>query len=139
MFEGNNKLEDCTKEEKKKAFERYLDALSASVRGTGCVFLQRGTKDLFTNNYNRKLMQVHQANHDIQIVVDQYACAQYVVGYLTKNESGMSKLSNMETLNQLSSVLDKHREVSIQEATYRILSLPMVKLINSQFNSNQLN
>ena len=36
-------------------------------------------------------------------------------------------LSNMEILNQLASVLDKHREVSIQEATYRILSLPMTK------------
>ena len=68
----------------------------------------------------------------------QYACAQYVIGYLTKSESGMSQLlkavneqagdlSNMEILNQLASVLDKHREVSIQEATYRILSLPMTK------------
>ena len=66
----------------------------------------------------------------------QYACAQYVVGYLTKNESGMSKLlkavneqakdlKNMDLLNQLSSVLDKHREVSIQEAVYRVLSLNM--------------
>ena len=36
-------------------------------------------------------------------------------------------LSNMEILNQLAAVLDKHREVSIQEATYRILSLPMTK------------
>ena len=68
----------------------------------------------------------------------QYACAQYVIGYLTKSESGMSQLlkavneqagdlSNMEILNQLASVLDKHREVSIQEATYRVLSLPMTK------------
>ena len=36
-------------------------------------------------------------------------------------------LSNMEILNQLASVLDKHREVGIQEAIYRILSLPMAK------------
>ena len=60
------------------------------------------------------------------------------MGYLTKNESGTSKLlkavndqakdiPNMELLNQLSSVLDKHREVSIQEAVYRMLSLPMTK------------
>ena len=77
-------------------------------------------------------MGIHQANHDIQIVVDQvdkkiinyfifqYACAQYVVGYLTKNESGMSKmlkavndqakdLSNLELINELSTVLDKHK------------------------------
>ena len=37
------------------------------------------------------------------------------------------ELSNKELLNKLSSVLDKHREVSIQEAAYRILSLPMTK------------
>ena len=68
----------------------------------------------------------------------QYACAQYIVGYLTKNESGMSKLlkavndqagdiSNLELLNRIAGVLDKHREVSIQEAVYRVLSLPMTK------------
>ena len=120
------------------AFKRYLDAISASVKGSGSVFLQRRTKDIFTNNFNRRLMEVHKANHDLQIVVDQYACAQYVVGYLTKNESGMSKLlkavndqakdiPNMDLINQLSSVLDKHREISIQESTYRILGLPMTK------------
>ena len=57
---------------------------------------------------------------------------------MTKNESGMSKLlkavndqakdmSNMDLINQLSNILDKHREVSIQEAVYRMLSLPMTK------------
>ena len=35
--------------------------------------------------------------------------------------------SNMDILNQLASTLDKHREVSIQESVYRILSLPMTK------------
>ena len=76
--------------------------------------------------------------HILNTLYFQYACAQYVLGYLTKNESGMSQLlkavneqagdlSNMEILNQLASVLDKHREVSIQEAIYRILSLPMTK------------
>ena len=33
----------------------------------------------------------------------------------------------MEKLNKLSAVLDKHREVSLQEAVYRILGLPMTK------------
>ena len=42
------------------------------------------------------------------------------------NEQGKD-LSNKDLLNQLSTVLDKHREVSIQEAIYRILSLPMTK------------
>ena len=33
----------------------------------------------------------------------------------------------MDKLNALASVLDKHREVSIQEAIYRLLGLPMTK------------
>ena len=60
------------------------------------------------------------------------------MGYLTKNEAGMSKLlkavndqakglSNMDLIKEISTVLDKHREVSIQEAIYRMLSLPMTK------------
>ena len=138
MFGSVERIEDLTKEDKTKGYKRYINALSASVRGTGSVFLKRNTKDVMTNNFNQKLMSVHKANHDIQIVVDQYACAQYVIGYLTKCESGMSQLlkaineqagniSNMEILDQLAAVLDKHREVSIQECVYRILSLPMTK------------
>ena len=55
-----------------------------------------------------------------------------------KNESGISKLlksvnkecnnlKEIDKLNALASVLDKHREVSIQEAVYRLLGLNMTK------------
>ena len=36
-------------------------------------------------------------------------------------------LEKMTLLNKLATVLDKHREVSIQEATYRMLGFPMTK------------
>ena len=36
-------------------------------------------------------------------------------------------LSNLDLIKEISSILDKHREVSIQEAIYRMLSLPMTK------------
>ena len=138
MFEVEKTFENYTESDKQKAKTRYLNALAASIRGSGSVFLRRGTKDLFCNNFNPNLMLLHGANHDLQVVVDQYAVAQYIVGYVTKNEAGMSQLlknindnaenlSKMELLNSLASVLDKHREVSIQEATYRMMSFPMVK------------
>ena len=38
-----------------------------------------------------------------------------------------SNVSQVEKLNALASVLDKHREVSIQEAIYRLMGLPMTK------------
>ena len=63
-------------------------------------------------------MRLHKANHDLQICIDQYSVAQYICGYLTKNESGISKLlksvneeakylNQMEKLNALASVLVK--------------------------------
>ena len=36
-------------------------------------------------------------------------------------------MSEIDKLNALASILDKHREVSIQEAVYRLLSLNMTK------------
>ena len=60
-----------TSMEKTAAYQQYVNALSSSIKRTGSVFLKRDTKDLFTNNFNRNLMKVHKANHDIQMVVDQ--------------------------------------------------------------------
>ena len=71
MFKDEKKFESISEDEKDEAYQRYLNALSASVRGTGAVFLKRATKDVFTNNFNRRLLGVHKANHDIQMVVDQ--------------------------------------------------------------------
>ena len=72
MFEENKKtIAEYSPKEKMLALDRYLDALSASIRGSGHVFLKRSTGDLFVNNFNRRILQIHKANHDIQIVVDQ--------------------------------------------------------------------
>ena len=69
MFLSEKQIEDYSESEKEAAYIRYINALSASIRGTGAVFIQRAT--VFTNNFNRRLLGVHKANHDIQIVVDQ--------------------------------------------------------------------
>ena len=138
MFSREKMFSDLDDEDKAQAKERYLNAISASVQGTAMVVLKREVKDVFVNGYNPMIMRLHKANHDLQICIDQYSCAQYICGYLTKNESGMSKLlkavneetnnlKQVDKLNALASVLDKHREVSIQEAIYRLLGLSMAK------------
>ena len=71
MFTENKMIKDFNEGEKQAAYQRYLNALSVSVRGTGAIFLKRNPKDILTNNFNRRLMSVHQANHDIQVVIDQ--------------------------------------------------------------------
>ena len=71
MFASDKNIEKFTESEKNEAYQRYLNALSASIRGTGSIFHKRYTKDVFTNNFNRRLLGIHKANHDLQIVVDQ--------------------------------------------------------------------
>ena len=138
MFSGNRDLRDYSDEEKQKAKARYLNAISASVKGSAIVLLKREVKNMFVNGFNAHIMRLHQANHDMQICIDQYSCAQYICGYLTKNEAGISKLlkavneectnfKEIDKINALATVLDKNREVSIQEAIYRLLGLPMAK------------
>ena len=66
--------------------------MSASIKGNGAIFVKREPKDTFTNNFNPQIMHIHEANHDIQLVSDPYACAEYVCDYMTKAEGGMSKV-----------------------------------------------
>ena len=138
MFKIHKPLQAYTEGERVQAKARYLNAISISIQGSAMVFMKRKVRDMFINGYNKKIMRMFKANHDLQVCIDQYSCAQYICGYLTKNESGMSRLlkavdeetnnsSQIEKLNALATVLDKHREVSIQEAIYRLLSLPMTK------------
>ena len=62
MFKGNKALEEYDEVEKNEAKSRYLDAISASVRGTGIVVLKRKVTDIFVNGYNTNIMRLHKAN-----------------------------------------------------------------------------
>ena len=68
------------------AFQRYKNAISSYIKGNGKIFPKRNPSDVFTNNYFTPLMELHEANHDIQIVCDPYGCVQYVCDFLTKGE-----------------------------------------------------
>ena len=138
MFENGKSVTDS--DAFTVARRRYLTALRCEVRSTGLLLLRRDPEDVLTNNYNVKLIQIHQANEDMQFILDQYAVAEYICDYLTKNESGTSillkkindeALQNGEnvkdTINKLAKALDKGREVGIQEAIYRLLGLKMTK------------
>ena len=120
------------------AHNRYLEALAIGLKGNGAIMVKRSCADVFTNNFNVGIMYLHYANHNIQIISDPYACAEYATVYITKQEGGMSEvlkaineegkdLTKMGLLNKLAQNIDKKREVSIQEAVYRLLGLSMVK------------
>ena len=119
----------------------YINALQMSSKGN-VVLLKRETNECCINNYNVSVMLAWQANMDIQFILNAYACVMYVASYIMKTERAMGELlkrvaSEARTdelksqLRKVSSAFLTHREVSAQEAVYRILSIPMKQLSRS--------
>ena len=71
--------------------EKYLLAVSSSLNSP-TVFLKRNPNELRINNYNSACLSAWRANMDIQYVLDVYACAVYIVNYISKGQEGMSEL-----------------------------------------------
>ena len=152
LAEGNTDLsldELLTKAE--LSLNDYMKALEVSNRGN-VVVLKREPNECSINNYNASVMLAWQANMDLQYVLNAYACIMYVASYIMKTERAMGVLlkhvaSEARTeelksqLRKVGSAFLTHREVSAQEAVYRILSLPMKQLSRSvvYVNTNPTN
>ena len=117
--------------------ENYILAIRASLV-TATIFLKRNPNELRINNYNKSCLLAWRANMDIQYVLDVYACAMYIVSYISKAQRGMSELLRVaceEAKSGNSSVKQQVRdignkflnavEISAQEAVYLALQLPM--------------
>lgn len=102
------------------------------------VVLKRNPNELWINHYNPFLLECWNANMDIQFVLDPFSCIVYVVSYISKAEREMGMLlkqtkieaaeGNMDakqTMRKIGSAYLHHREVSAQEAVYRICNLRM--------------
>ena len=118
--------------------DEYIEALQVT-KGGNVVLLKREPNEQNINNYNPSVMLAWQANMDIQYVLDAYACVMYVASYIMKTEKSMGVLlkqvaaevrtDELRTqLRKIGSAFLDHREVSAQEAVYRLLSLPMRQL-----------
>ena len=116
----------------------YVRGLSMYSSGNA-VIMQRQVSETWINTYNPDVLRVWCANMDIQFILDPYACVMYIASYMLKSERSMGELlkqvfkeSNVleirAQLRRLGSVFLNHREVSAQEAVYRILSLPLKQL-----------
>ena len=119
----------------------YMNALEVSSKGN-VVLLKRNPCECNINNYNNSVMLAWQANMDLQFVLNAYACVMYVASYMMKTEKAMGVLlkqvaaefrtEELKTqLRKVGSAFLTHREVSAQEAAYRILSIPMKQLSRS--------
>ena len=101
--------------------------------------LKRKPSECNINNYNIPVLLAWRANMDLQYVLNAYACIMYVASYIMKTDRAMGELlkrvaneASVEDLKaqikKVGSALLTHREVSAQEAAYRILSLPTKQL-----------
>ena len=125
-------LESILKHEKVNVTsEAYHEALSISERGQ-MVILERKPSEIWVNNYNPTMMLAWQANMDIQFCMDSYAIITYITDYLTKGDAGLTKelrkalketknCNNFEQLNYLKLTYFKNKQVSVAEATYRLI------------------
>ena len=121
--------------------KEYMQALEVSSKGS-VVILKREPNESCINNYNAPVMLAWQANMDIQYVLNAYACVMYIASYMMKTDRAMGEIlrrvateARTEELKaqmrKVGSAFLTHREVSAQEAVYRILSLPMKQLSRS--------
>ncbi|XP_069136358.1 uncharacterized protein [Argopecten irradians] len=117
----------------------YIKCIRASLKGPK-IFLRRNPAEMRVNYYNLAILQAWHANLDIQFVLDPYACATYIVSYISKSQRGISALlekasqeaveGNMDLRRQVRHIGNKFLnfvEVSAQEASYLILQMPLTQ------------
>ena len=123
--------------------EDYILAIRCSLKQDK-VFLKRKPSEIRINPYMKNLIGAWQANHDIQYVIDAYACAMYIISYINKSQRGMSAIldkANKEAKRGDMDLKQKIRhignqflnnvEVSAQEAIYLLLELSLTESTRS--------
>ena len=117
--------------------ESYILALRHTIKRS-ILFLKRLPSEIRLNNYNTQLLKAWRANMDIQYVLDPYACATYILSYITKGQRGMSRLleeakeevksGNRDITQKVRHIGNKFLnavEISTQEAAHLVLQIPM--------------
>ena len=119
--------------------QNYILAIRSSLNRP-TIYLKRKPNELRINNYNAACLSAWRANMDIQFVLHVYACAMYIVSYISKAQKGMSELlckacdeakegnaSIKQQVRDIGSKFLNSVEISAQEAVYLVLQLPMRK------------
>ena len=115
--------------------DEYINCIKSSIDSPK-LFLKRDPSEIRINAYMKSLIEAWQANHDIQFVLDAYACAVYIVSYINKSQKGMSALldaackearkGNMDIQKQIRHIGNQflnNVEISAQEAVYQTLQM----------------
>ena len=114
--------------------ENYYWALSISTDSHYQVYLKRGARPCFVNNYNPMFLKAWQANIDLQPVYNYYKAISYLASYFSKSKTETSEalkqtlngirnqnLKIKETMRKLSQAFISARQLSVREAVYLCL------------------
>lgn len=139
MKDGSEKSFEEMLNELKLTEEEYITALRYSLSEPK-IFLHRTPSEIRINPYMKSLLHAWKANQDVQYIMDAYACAMYIVAYISKSQKGMSQLlhnackeakqDNMnlrESVKHIGNKFLNSVEISAQEAAYLVLQLPISK------------
>ncbi|XP_047522181.1 uncharacterized protein LOC125061088 isoform X2 [Pieris napi] len=79
------------------------------------LFYKRTPAEKWHNTFNPFVLHHLKSNMDFQIILDEYACATYVVEYINKHNRGISNLQR-----QIIDIMDEHPEFGIVDITKKI-------------------
>ncbi|VDI67925.1 Hypothetical predicted protein [Mytilus galloprovincialis] len=115
-----------------ESFEKYF----RFITNRNTVVLKREPNEIYTNQYNPHLLRAWNANMDIQYILDAFSCVVYIISYIskserelglllqqTKNEAEEGNLNAQQTMKKIGTSYLHHREVSAQEAVFRVTGL----------------
>ena len=121
----------------------YKEAFDIATNKVSVV-MKRDVKDCWTNNYNPALLDIWNANMDIQYITDAYSCVMYILSYVSKAEHELSDVlkdaqrelrdGNFDLkseMRKLGNVYLDYREVSCQEAAHRMCNLHLKECTRS--------
>ncbi|XP_028966971.1 uncharacterized protein LOC114828168 [Galendromus occidentalis] len=118
--------------------QRYQDLIRLSLKRPTLLF-KRDMTQIFVNTFNPWISSVLNSNMDLQIILDPYSCAAYVVDYVNKSNRGKSHLHREFTsIHEANPEYDQTQlmtkvglkvlnrvEMSAQEAALYLLRQPM--------------
>ncbi|GBM02705.1 hypothetical protein AVEN_32463-1 [Araneus ventricosus] len=119
--------------------ENYISAIRSSLKKPQ-VFLKRKSTEVNINGYNKDILHLFESNMDLQFVLEEYGIASYIIRYVSKVDSGLSKIlrdAASDAKKGYKSIREKFRSIAnvflnsnfmpAQEAAYHLLSLPLSK------------
>lgn len=92
----------------------YINIIRAGSKRPKC-FVRRQPSEKWINQFNPFILKTAKSNWDIQSIIKEYSCAQYVVEYVNKTNQGVSDLQR-----KILDIMDQNPDFPITEITRKL-------------------